>query len=1619
MAPEWQLNMTEDNHRDDGGVHYEHDKGPVAAVVLFIFCSCALGALVRQVVESIPVKLPYTVLLLLLGVLFGLISKNVPSVHEYANIVETDPHIILHTFLPVLIFESAFAMEVHTFKRTFFQVLLLAVPGLALSSFLVCIMSRYLFTYEWSWTIGMMFGSILSATDPVAVVAILREVGASKQLSMVIEGESLLNDGAAIVFFNIFLTLCTSEVGLTGSDMVLTFLRVAVGGPAFGLVMAKITLFWLSRIFNDCLSEITITLASTYLTYYIGEQFLGVSGVLAVVVLGVVMSGKKTSISPEVEAFLHRFWETLAYLANTLIFILVGVVISEKAIFRIHGIDWFYMFALYFGLQVIRGLVIALFSPILRRIGYGMTWQEGIIMTWGGLRGAVGLALGLLVWEQELLDLENVRLKVLIHVSGIVFLTLLINATTVPHVLKILGMNDVSPAKRMAMASALRYLEELRQKTFNMLKTDRFLADADWDMVEKSCQIIDPYRITDEDIVLEDSMDIRPNAICPDCDACLPSQPTRKELREMTNEAILRFLKAEKLSYWRQFVQGMLSREAVRKLQECTEVAADKKGKFIEVDEIKKLWEVPEYLLKIKRYLKSVIRFVPVKVYNYKYLKALYHITNTKAFHIFIYCIIVLDTISSSLSIVALYDIDWLNYRHIMGAFNVVFVIIYLMEVIIKLICQRRFFFTVVWQILGLLVVLHGIVDAVLQFTLEPYNIDNSPNTVYRNVLVVMISIRSIRLLRLIEPLLPTILLLVKTRISLHLSNGYDLGRGFVSGEEEVRKLIDHMVDNRDIAKQLKHHCDASKLDVIRCLGLLQKNHPDIALSVKTRQAIRSVLNNLRDGINELHEDGVLVETEREKLRKMVEVQMKKLLTAPPSMPLPPPEKLLNNVTWLQNDEKLIDYFKNCAQLVSYDYGDVILNEGDPSQGIYIIVSGLVRLETTRSRTRSSTSATTLFENKLMDFLTTGNIIGEMGFLTHRSRMASVKCETAVQLLHISSEDMEKAFEEFVETEPSLEYRLWRVCASRLAVSVLMEQPDYQGWTKEKIKLRLENSYLVSGDENDTFTIDSGMADILLIHGYAHNAFTREPFVGPCYIPLTVLKLNLHTDKIAKPVILIIPSEMGPGIPSERRQSFHDVSSEHNHYLAAKLCLRHASVHRRESAVRGLNPSNNKKALSQRHSVAQFSGARKPSQVDIFGRRQSITSNASNKNQSVPLGKRMSTPACIETHNRERLISTGSDNAFNSPEHGRTSFSDIPGNRLLPTDIVPSRLASRRGSDVSHILPTIPQEDFEADSSSFKHTPDLTKADHELDKNTSNLTENESPQHLKPYHGRGLLKFDSNSQSSQLLFQRLRTLDMDPANSDSDSMREYDHPNNNSSSVEDNEMADTNSNYITKNNLTRAKGNYDPSEDYYNSWRVGGRKLSRFFSDTDRDDVISCSSTDSTVDSEPDDTEDEMHDEVHINLAAEDDDGKPHTQSRTSCSSILDDASMVKYANALMNNLNSADSHSSHRTRKTAMEAEAGSFILQNIEPDTKNDEAPSANDQAIEDSNEVVVGVENDLPPDLPTLTSEASRDVGDDQIHFVNETKDDNTEEEKSDSRDDAEDKDKEEIQGTVGPK
>ena len=194
------------------------------------------------------------------------------------------------------------------------NILLLAVPGILMATVLTGLMLIALpnFGPSENPAMCMLLGTMLSATDPVAVVALLHELGADPKLATLIEGESLLNDGTAIVLFMILKTIALEQL-VNSDELIIDWMNVLqqtiqlpVGGVVWGYVAADITQKMLNRIYNDPLVEITITLTMTYLTFFIGEEHLKVSGVLAVVVFGAQINHHKTRITADVEHFLTQ-----------------------------------------------------------------------------------------------------------------------------------------------------------------------------------------------------------------------------------------------------------------------------------------------------------------------------------------------------------------------------------------------------------------------------------------------------------------------------------------------------------------------------------------------------------------------------------------------------------------------------------------------------------------------------------------------------------------------------------------------------------------------------------------------------------------------------------------------------------------------------------------------------------------------------------------------------------------------------------------------------------------------------------------------------------------------------------------------------------------------------------------------------------------------------------------------------------------------------------------------------------------------------------------------------------------------------------------------------------------
>ncbi|HIA37287.1 MAG TPA: cyclic nucleotide-binding domain-containing protein [Flavobacteriales bacterium] len=602
-------NAQESGHKDlhEDGHETAHEGGHKGGMepLLFIIIALIIGAATRHFLKKSP--LPFTVTLLLIGIIMGVMANKgffdgvmepfKLGLHWAGNI---DPHLILFVFLPILIFEAAFALDVHVFKKSLGNAIILAVPGivvaLVLTAAIIIVTDMLGWGFEgWNWAYALMFGSVVSATDPVAVVALLKDLGASKKLGTLIEGESLLNDGTAIVIFMvIYAPIVAISFSATGEVLVpdessspfIEFLRVGLGGIVLGIVVGYVVVAWVKRVFNDVFVEISVIIAAAYFVFYAAEEFLHVSGVLALVSYGLVMAGVgKTRISPEVGHFLHEFWELAAFIANVLIFIIVGVVIAERGVFDATANDYLLLLIIYVGIHVVRAIVILMFYPFMKRTGYGLPKKDAIVVWYGALRGAIGLALALIVAGIDpkkmaiYLEIDESQAVIVIDqflflISGVVALTLLVNATTIKMIVNGLGLTKIPAVKAMMMTSAYNDLKVDTDNSVELMKGDRFLSGANWSAVRDYLPSLKAPDISPEELAAMDTL-----------------AETRR-----------RILEKEKSSYWHQFNDGLLGPQAVRRLSDGVSETLDLGGKvdLSQRDYLDKLWGTPKFLTKLQ-----------------------------------------------------------------------------------------------------------------------------------------------------------------------------------------------------------------------------------------------------------------------------------------------------------------------------------------------------------------------------------------------------------------------------------------------------------------------------------------------------------------------------------------------------------------------------------------------------------------------------------------------------------------------------------------------------------------------------------------------------------------------------------------------------------------------------------------------------------------------------------------------------------------------------------------------------------------------------------------------------------------------------------------------------------
>jgi len=396
-----------------------------SAVQFFIWLMIAASA-IAIVAERL--RIPYTVALVLGGLLIG--SLRLSSLDAFGQNSHTNwlaPDVILLVFLPPLLFEASLRINFRELRAELVPILLLANVGVFVATLFTGYMLHW--TVKLPLLIAFLFGAIISATDPVSVLSVFKEVNVNKRLTLLVDAESLMNDGAASVLFQLLLAGILAGNNIHVPTGIVGFLLSVTGGTFVGLVLGYVASLITSRI-DDPQIEITLTAIVAYSSYLIAHH-LHLSEVLATVVAGITFGnlGVKTGMSERTLVALWAFWDYAAFVINSLVFLLIGMEVRSMDIVR----DYRNILLAVVAVLLARMLCVYSLSPVsnLAAENIPLRWQH--VLVWGGLHGALSLALAL-----SLPLSFPYREQILVFTFGVVAFSIVIQGLTIAPLIRVL-----------------------------------------------------------------------------------------------------------------------------------------------------------------------------------------------------------------------------------------------------------------------------------------------------------------------------------------------------------------------------------------------------------------------------------------------------------------------------------------------------------------------------------------------------------------------------------------------------------------------------------------------------------------------------------------------------------------------------------------------------------------------------------------------------------------------------------------------------------------------------------------------------------------------------------------------------------------------------------------------------------------------------------------------------------------------------------------------------------------------------------------------------------------------------------------------------------------------------
>ncbi|XP_033067207.1 sodium/hydrogen exchanger 10 isoform X7 [Trachypithecus francoisi] len=1018
-------------------------------IILTLSLISTIGAFLNLHLKDFPVPLP--VMLFLLGCSFEVLSFTSLQVQRYANAIQwMSPDLLFRIFAPVIFFTTAFDMDTHMLQKLFWQILLITIPGLLVNYILVLWYLASLNKLHLKHTPWLLFSAILVSSDPMLTAAAVRDLGLSRSLISLINGESLMTSIISLITFTSIMDFDKGQQNkrnhTIAQHIVGEIFSNIIASSLFGILSSKLIQFWMSTVFCDDVNHISLIFSILYLIFYICE-LIGMSGIFTLAIVGLLLNS--TSFKAGVEALLLEFWNFLSRVAFLMVFTLSGLLIPAHTYLYIKFVDIYYSLNIYFTLVVLRLLTLLLMSPVLSRVGHEFSWRWVFIMVWSETKGMPNINMALLLAYSDLyFGSDKEKSQILFHGVLVCLITLVVNRFVLPTAVTILGLRDATSTKCKSVCCTFQHFQELTKSVASVLKFDKDLANADWNMIEKAIILENPYMLNQEETTEQQKVK------CPHCNKEI-DEILNIEAMELANR---RLLSAQMASYQRQYRNEILSQSAVQVLVGAAGSFGEKKGKCMRLETIKNYSESQKTITFTRKLLLNWLyntRKEKVGPSKYFFFHLCHTIVFTEEFEHVGYLVILMNIFPFVISWISRLNVIY--HRELIHT-NYCFLTLYVLEALLKLIA-------------------------------------------------------------------PKVLQIIDKRMSHQKTFWYGILKGYVQGEADVMTIIDQITSSKQIKQILLKQVIRNMEHAMKELGFLEYDYPEIAVTVKTKEEINVMLNMAREILKAFSLKGIIHKIESAEINKLIMAKKKEVLESKSIIRPLTVEEVLYHIPWLDKNKDHINFIQEKAKVVTFDCGNGIFEEGDEPKGIYVIISGMVKLE----RSKPDLGIDQMVESKEKDclvidtdYMLSGEIIGEINCLTNEPMKYSATCETVVETYFIPKTHLYDAFKQCC---PLIEHKMWLKIGLAITARKIREHLSYEDWNY-KMQLKLSNIYIEDIPmTTKTDIYDENVIYVILIHGAVEDCQLRKSYRAPFLIPITCHQIQGIED-FTKVVIIQTPTNM-------------------------------------------------------------------------------------------------------------------------------------------------------------------------------------------------------------------------------------------------------------------------------------------------------------------------------------------------------------------------------------------------------------------------------------------------------------------------------------------------------------